>query len=424
MVFSITDCAEKMSDIAARYYENPSQSMQIVAVTGTNGKTSVCYYSAYILNAMGVRTGIIGTLGYGIYPSIKDTGYTTHDAITTQACLAALRDAGCKVVMMEISSHALMLGRVSAVCFHTAVLTQITEDHLDFHGSLDKYISAKQILFGWPNLHSVVINCDDASGRLFLQDSSEKCPTMQRMGYGIEESLYTNHMLRLVDYRLEAHGIQLHVNADGLAYECWLPLLGLYNIYNALAMFGVLHSLGYSVQKVLPYVDHIQAVAGRMQLFRFPNNIQIVVDFAHTTDALEKVLATLDTLPHRRIICVFGCGGARDRTKRPMMAEVAAKYAELIIVTEDNNRGENCQNIFNDIIGGFSENVNYRCIKQRPQAIDYAWQHAVRNDIILVAGKGHESYIDRGHCKVQHSDVEYINALMCRSINKESKATG
>ncbi|MDE1166852.1 MAG: UDP-N-acetylmuramoyl-L-alanyl-D-glutamate--2,6-diaminopimelate ligase [Pseudomonas sp.] len=397
--------SKQLSDIAGRFYGDPGRSLDLVGVTGTNGKTSVSLLVAQALDLLGKKCGLIGTLGAGFYGAIESGKLTTPDAVAVQATLAQLKKAGAQAVAMEVSSHALDQGRVTALAYDVAVLTNLSRDHLDYHGSMKAYAEAKARLFAWPGLGSRVINLDDEFGReLATREQASRLIT-----YSLED---TGATLFCRQARFDDHGVRATlVTADG-EYALQSRLLGRFNLSNVLAAIGALLALDYSLEQILAVVPELEGPVGRMQRLGGGARPLVVVDYAHTPDALEKVLQALRPHVTGQLLCLFGCGGDRDRGKRPLMAEVAERLADRVLVTDDNPRSEDPQAIFDDIRPGFTAVDAVQFVPGRGVAIAQLIAAAALDDIIVLAGKGHEDYQEINGQRHDFSDlVEAQKAL-------------
>lgn len=377
-----------LGDIADRYFGSPSQSLRVVGVTGTNGKTSTVQLLAQALTGEGRRAGSIGTLGSGLHGALREGERTTPDVIAVHAALAALRDEGADDVAMEVSSHALDQGRVDAVRFQVAVFTNLTRDHLDYHGDMAAYGAAKARLFAWPGLKSAVVNLDDAFGaQVFaaLPAGVEAIGVSRRDAAGAR--------LRAEAIELSAAGIGFDLAAGVERERVHSRLLGRFNIDNLLAVAGVLTTYGWPLARIAATLAVLEPVAGRMnRLGGDGAQPLVVVDYAHTPDALEQALGSLRGHTAGRLICVFGCGGERDAGKRPQMAAIAQAGADAVIVTDDNPRGEDGDAIVADILEGFADAAAVTVARDRAAAIARAIGMAGPGDTVLIAGKGHEPY--------------------------------
>ena len=377
----------RIGAIADRFHDAPSQAMTMVGVTGTNGKTSTVQLLSQAWALRGVASGSIGTLGAGLYGHVVPTGFTTPLVLQLHALLAQLRDAGAQAVAMEVSSHALHQGRVDGVHFDVAVFTNLTRDHLDYHGDMQAYGDAKARLFRWPQLRAAVLNLDDAFGRELLA----ALPPETR-GIGVS-SRGAQAEVRAENICLDAAGIAFDLLLDDARFAVRSPLLGGFNVDNLLAVAGALHALGDASQAIAATLGELQPVAGRMtRIGGDGRRPLVVIDYAHTPDALEQALASLRAHAHGRLVCVFGCGGERDRGKRPQMAAIAERGADAVIVTDDNPRHEDGDAIVAEILAGFADADAVVVERDRAAAIARAIGEAGPDDIVLVAGKGHEPY--------------------------------
>lgn len=378
----------RLGAMADRFHGEPSRTMTAVVVTGTNGKTSVVQLLAQAWTLRGRRAGTIGTLGAGLYGEAVPTGFTTPLVLQLHALLAQLRDAGADAVAMEVSSHALDQGRVDGVHFKVGMFTNLTRDHLDYHGTMDAYGAAKAKLFAWPDLEAAVLNLDDAFGRELL--AGIRAP-MRAIGVSSRGAETAN--LRADDIVLDLAGLSFSLGIDGEIHAVRSPLLGRFNVDNLLAVAGALHALGETPAEIAAVLSVLQPVHGRMNRLGGDGRLPLVViDYAHTPDALEQALTSLRAHAAGRLVCVFGCGGDRDTGKRPQMAAIAEARADAVIVTDDNPRTENGDAIVADIVAGFAKPESIVVRRDRAAAIAHAIATATANDIVLIAGKGHEPY--------------------------------
>ena len=378
----------RMGGMADRFNASPSRDMKMVGVTGTNGKTSTVQLLAQAWHLRGVRSGSIGTLGAGLYGQVVATGFTTPLVLQMHALLAELREAGAKAVAMEVSSHALDQGRVDGVHFDVAVFTNLTRDHLDYHGDMATYGAAKARLFAREGLQAAVVNLDDAFGRDLLASLPAQVRAISVTSRGAE-----NASLRAEQLRMDVAGIAFDLVIDAQRYAVQSRLLGRFNVDNLLAVAGALYALDESPAEIANLLSQLQPIHGRMNRLGGENGKPLVViDYAHTPDAMEQALSSLREHAPSRLVCVFGCGGERDTGKRPQMARIAERLADVVIVTDDNPRGENGDAIVADILAGFERPADAIVLRDRAQAIARAIGEAGANDIVLVAGKGHEPY--------------------------------
>ncbi len=392
-MIAVPDLRARLGAMADRFHGEPSRTMTTVGVTGTNGKTSTVQLLAQAWTLRGRRAGTIGTLGAGLYGEAVPTGFTTPLVLQLHALLAQLRDAGADAVAMEVSSHALDQGRVDGVHFKVGMFTNLTRDHLDYHGTMDAYGAAKAKLFAWPGLEAAVLNLDDAFGRELHADI--RAP-IRAVGVSSRGAKAAN--LRADDIVLDLAGLSFALRIDGEtraveAHAVRSPLLGRFNVDNLLAVAGALHALGETPADIAGVLSVLQPVHGRMNRLGGDGRLPLVViDYAHTPDALEQALTSLRAHAAGRLVCVFGCGGDRDRGKRPQMAAIAEARADAVIVTDDNPRTENGDAIVADIVAGFARPDAIVIRRDRAFAIAHAIATAAANDIVLIAGKGHELY--------------------------------
>ena len=397
----IDHLSDQLGLIADRFFGQPSQALRMIGVTGTNGKTSTVQLLAQALSNAGYRAATIGTLGSGIHGALKTADRTTPDAISVHALLADFRDEGASHVAMEVSSHALQQGRVNGVQFDIAVFTNLTRDHLDYHASMQEYAAAKAKLFHWPNLSTAVINIDDEFGRALLRNLSS---TVQVLSFGIEAE----------NCDLKAKNIQQ--SSSGLTFDLITPwgsgvvhtsLLGRFNVANLLGVAGCLGTLGFDFSQIKAAIAKMEPVPGRMNRLGGEVGLPLVViDYAHTPDALEQVLSSLRLHSGQgRLICVFGCGGERDNGKRPEMAAIAERLSNIAIVTDDNPRHEDGDKIVEQILAGFRYPQRVIIERDRKAAIARAISLAGAEDIVVIAGKGHEAYQETAGRRIPFDDL-------------------
>ena len=382
----------RLGKMADSFHGEPSRAMTTVGVTGTNGKTSIVQLLAQAWTLRGRRAGSIGTLGAGLYGDVVPTGFTTPLVLQLHALLAQLRDAGADAIAMEVSSHALDQGRVDGVHFRVGMFTNLTRDHLDYHGTMDAYGSAKAKLFAWPGLETAVLNLDDAFGLELHADICAPNSTPIR-AIGVSSRGAAAATVRADDIVLDLAGLSFALRIDGAAHDVSSPLLGRFNVDNLLTVAGALYALGEIPAQIASTLSMLQPVNGRMNRLGGDGRLPlIVIDYAHTPDALEQALTSLRAHAAGRVVCVFGCGGDRDRGKRPQMAAIAETHADVVIITDDNPRTENGDAIVADIAAGFAHPSGIFIQRDRAAAIATAIQTAVASDIVLIAGKGHEPY--------------------------------
>ena len=419
---------ELAGSIASGWYGDPSDAMRVVGVTGTNGKTSCSQWIAAALSALGTPCAIIGTLGSGMPGHLVHTGFTTPDAPQLQRNLAQLRDAGAQAVAMEVSSHALHQGRVNGTAFEIAVFTNLTQDHLDYHGTFAAYEAAKARLFAWPGLRCAVINHDDEAGRRLLASTQGHARTIA-YGLGTRSEApdaaapQADAWLHAADVRATATGTAFYLTtSDWGDAEVEVQTLGAFNVSNLLGVLGALLAADVPFDVALAELAKLEPVNGRMQ--RLGGRLQndeplVVIDYAHTPDALEKTLEALRPMAAARggeLICMFGCGGDRDATKRPLMGAIAERLADGVVMTSDNPRSEDPQKILEQIGAGMKDPSKARRIEDRASAILQAIRGAAREDVIVLAGKGHEATQEIMGKKRAFSDQDHARlALAARA---------
>ena len=414
----------RMGAMADQFHGQPSRAMTMVGVTGTNGKTSTVQLLAQAWQLLGTRSGSIGTLGVGLYGDVVPTGFTTPLVLQMHEMLAQLRDAGAQAVAMEVSSHALDQGRVDAVHFDVAVFTNLTRDHLDYHGDMASYGEAKARLFHREGLKAAVINLDDAFGRELI---TTLVPGVQAIG--LSSTGQPGASVRAENLVLDGQGIGFDLCIGAERHPLRSPLLGRFNVDNLLAVAGALHALGQPVATIADVLGRLQPIHGRMNRLGGQGEPTVVIDYAHTPDALEQALRSLHGHLDGRLLCVFGCGGERDTGKRPQMASIAEQLADVVFVTDDNPRGEDGDAIVADIMAGFAahgcasgavagcegaprRSAEIHVQRDRARAIGAAVAQAGPGDIVLVAGKGHEPYQEIAGTKHAFDDTEVASRAL------------
>jgi len=392
--------------LAARFFHCPSDRLTIAGVTGTNGKTSTAHFIAQAWQRANGRAGLIGTLGYGSLTRLAPAVLTTPDPVSVQKMLAECIDDGVEHVAMEVSSHALEQGRCAEIAFAAAVFTNLTRDHLDYHGSMDRYAAAKRRLFTECHPGFAVVNSDDEFGRSLAADLSGQ---LEVLTYGTSGS----SELRAAILQMDASGMELKLSSPWGPGELHTSLLGRFNVYNLLAAAGTLALLGMPWSQVMHQMEMMYPVPGRMHcLGGEQGQPLVVIDFAHTPDALKQALTALRSHLHGRLTCVYGCGGDRDRGKRPIMAAVVESLSDRVVITTDNPRSEKPQNIFEDMLAGMKTPASATIIADRAAAIRQAILDSRSGDIVLVAGKGHESFQESNGQRVPFSDEAAVRAVL------------
>ncbi len=394
----VRDARAALAELAAAFYGDPSHTLKMVAVTGTNGKTTTAFLTHHLLTALGCKTGLIGTIEYRFGGPPVPATHTTPDALELQRMLRQMVEAGCTACAMEASSHALAQSRLRAARFDVGIFTNLTQDHLDYHRTFDAYLAAKKLLFDHlPAGATALYNGDDEAGARLVTDTAAR-----RVSYG--QSPAADLRLEVLENHLE--GLRLRLDGGERAFR----LVGLFNAYNLAAAYGAGRALGYGHAETLDALAQAPPVPGRFEQFRFEDGTTVIVDYAHTPDALENVLKTIQaTKPGQTALwCVFGCGGDRDRAKRPRMGALAERLADHVVVTADNARTEPLGQIMQDIRAGMQHPDEARWIDDRRAAIEAAARHARPGDVVLVAGKGHEDYQIVGTQKLPFDDREEV----------------
>lgn len=396
-----------LADMAAAFYDHPSRELKLVGVTGTNGKTTTATLLHDLVQAMGLRAGLISTVVYRVGERTVEATHTTPDPIRLNAMLREMADAGCTYCFMECSSHAIVQERTRGLRFAGGIFSNITHDHLDYHKTFAAYIAAKKKFFdALPKDSFALTNADDRNGRVMVQNTAAQIATYS--------------LRAMADFRCKI--VEMHV--DGMllrldGQEVWVAMPGRFNAYNLTAIYAAAVLLGFEKQEVLRVLSALHAVDGRFEAIRAADGTTAVVDYAHTPDALENVILTIEELrkPDQQLFVVCGCGGDRDRSKRPEMARIAVKYASTAIFTSDNPRHESPEAILDDMTAGLDSAARFLRIADRGEAIRAAVMLARPGDILLVAGKGHETYQIVGDTKHDFDDREEVRKAFSRLKN-------
>ncbi|MFM2385939.1 MAG: hypothetical protein RL660_696 [Bacteroidota bacterium] len=398
----VADTSAIVGILASNFYDKPSAAMHVVGITGTNGKTTTATLGYQLFTSLGYMCGLISTVNNIIGTTIIPSTHTTPDAVSLQALLRQMADAGCAYVFMEVSSHAVVQCRIAGIDFAVALFSNISHDHLDYHGTFDNYIAAKKKFFDdLPATAYAITNIDDKRGTVMLQNTAAR-----KKSYAIKT---------VADFKgkiLENTIAGLSLDINGTVVHC--ALIGEFNAYNLLALYSIANCLGLSKEDILPALSTLRGAAGRFEVLRSAQqNILGIVDYAHTPDALINVLATINKLRegNEKVITVVGCGGDRDRTKRPLMAQVSCEHSDKVVFTSDNPRSEDPQAILNDMTAGVPAHQvrKYVSIADRKEAIRTACMLAQQNDIILVAGKGHETYQEIKGVRTPFDDKQILS---------------
>ncbi|MBX2824295.1 MAG: UDP-N-acetylmuramoyl-L-alanyl-D-glutamate--2,6-diaminopimelate ligase [Gammaproteobacteria bacterium] len=425
-VIPVRNLADVAGPLASRFFGHPTHELEVCGVTGTDGKTSVCRFISEALREQGIVTGYIGTIGWGVDDELEPNPLTTPDPVTLQRMFASLRQRGATVVALEVSSHALSQGRVNGVSFDVAVLTNLGRDHLDYHGSVENYSAAKEKLFAWPGLAGVVLNLDDDLGRTLNLKIAATGSGPTVMGYSTtpERKTECSEVVLAGNIVADENGLSFDLHDATWHHRLCSPLLGRFNVQNLLASYGALRLLGVAANDASNQLSRLRSVPGRMEHFTTAGAANAVIDFAHTPQALEAAINSLRPHCRGRLIVVFGCGGDRDTGKRPLMGSVAARLADVVIVTDDNPRTEPSQDIIREIMLGIKDTSTTTVISDRGKAITEALQDAANDDWVLIAGKGHEDYQVIGTTRYDYSDRALVEDYMSRHAQRAGVCGG
>jgi len=400
----VENARNALADLSATFYGLPAQRLKLAAVTGTNGKTTITFLIKHICEKAGLRCGLIGTVRYEIGERVLPASRTTPESLDLQELLAQIVNAGCRAAAMEVSSHALAQDRTRGLEWNVAVFTNLTQDHLDFHGTMESYFESKLKLFTQLGQQQknrkpvAVVNIDDRYGQQLLQRIGKKVAVIT-YGMGVRADF------RASNYRVEFGGTSYQLDARGKSYLVRVPLIGRFNVLNSVAALAAANALGVDLREAVLSLGKSSQVPGRLELVPAKRQFQVFVDYAHTPDALRNVLKTLRELGPNRLIVVFGCGGDRDRKKRPLMGEIADRHADYAILTSDNPRKEDPNSIITEIEKGF-RSTHYEKLVDRAEAIGRAIALVQPRDIVLIAGKGHENYQEFAAHTVPFDDIQ------------------
>lgn len=414
-VVYVTDTTKAMAILADRYYQHPSQQLNVIGVTGTNGKTTVTHLLDQLFRNHDEKTGVIGTMYRRIGDEIFTTKNTTPDSITLQKTLSEMLTAGVTTCSMEVSSHSLVQGRVWGTDFDIAIFTNLSQDHLEYHHTMEEYGHAKELLFSqlgnsYQNARPkyAILNIDDSVGRNYQNKTAA-----QTYSYAIERPAD----FRAIHLKTTNKGTSFILLFQEKEYPIHMQMIGKFNVSNALAAIAAAFASGLDLVSIIDSVEKIKGVRGRFEVVQGKQDFTAIVDYAHTPDGLSNVLDAINEIKTGQVYCVVGCGGDRDRTKRPIMAEVASSHADHVIFTSDNPRTEDPQDILNEMVANL-EIGTYQMILDRKKAIQAAVKQATANDIILIAGKGHEDYQIIGTKKHHFDDVEEVKKAIKLKINE------
>ncbi|ARU95152.1 UDP-N-acetylmuramoyl-L-alanyl-D-glutamate--2,6-diaminopimelate ligase [Tatumella citrea] len=408
-VVYLKQLSQRLSALAGRFYDNPAEKQTLIGITGTNGKTTTSQLLAQWANLLGETGAVMGTVGNGLYGHLTPTENTTGSAVDIQQVLAGLVEQGATLTAMEVSSHGLVQHRVAALPFAAAVFTNLSRDHLDYHGDMQNYEAAKWSLFAEHQVGQAIINADDETGRRWLGKLTDAVAVSMQ---GQIPADHHGRRLEAIQVEYLDKGAKVTFRSDWGNGEFTSQLMGAFNVSNMLMAMATLLALGYPMERLRDTAARLQPVCGRMEVFHADGRPTVVVDYAHTPDALEKALAATRLHCSGKLWCVFGCGGDRDKGKRPLMGAIAEQLADQVIVTDDNPRSEDAQAIVNDILSGLLDPGRALVVPGRARAVTHALMQAGPQDIVLVAGKGHEDYQIIGQRRLDYSDRETVASLL------------
>lgn len=400
----VDNTRKAMSEMAATFYNYPYKKFKLIGITGTNGKTTTTYLIKSILEHLGKKVGLIGTNQNMIGDMIMETSRTTPDSLELMQLFDMIASHNVDYVVMEVSSHALALDRVTACTFDVGAFTNITQDHLDFHKTMEEYLAAKSILFNICN--TGVVNIDDARSGYIIENA--RCQNM--ITYGINQDCD----LKASNIILKEDGVKFDVNYGGMEEHVDLPIPGEFSVYNALTAIGCCLAENIPLDLAVDGLHSAKGVKGRIEIVKTPGtNYTVIIDYAHTPDGLLNVINAIRGFAKGRIVTLFGCGGDRDASKRPIMGKIAGELSDFCIVTSDNPRTEDPEKIIEQVVEGVKQtDCDYEVITNRFSAIEYALDHAKKNDIILLAGKGHETYQVLGKDTIKFDEREIVQKLL------------
>ena len=400
-VIYLSQLTERLSALAGRFYHEPSDRLRLVGVTGTNGKTTTTQLLAQWAQLLGETSAVMGTVGNGLLGKFSPTENTTGSAVDVQQVLANLADQGATLAAMEVSSHGLVQHRVAALKFAASVFTNLSRDHLDYHGDMEQYEAAKWQLFSSHHYGQAIVNADDEVGNRWLASLPDAVAVS--MENNINPGCH-GRWLRADAVEYHDSGATIRFSSSWGEGEIESRLMGAFNVSNLLLALATLLALEYPLDALLKTASRLQPVCGRMEVFSAPGKPTVVVDYAHTPDALEKALQAARLHCAGKLWCVFGCGGDRDKGKRPLMGAIAEEFSDVVIVTDDNPRTEDPKAIITDILAGMLDAGRARAVEGRAEAVTNAIMQAQENDVVLIAGKGHEDYQIVGNRRLDYSD--------------------
>ena len=409
-IIAVDDLKLEIANIVSRHYESSINEMSIIGITGTNGKTTVSWLIHQGFKKIGYKSGYIGTLGYGL-ENLNLNELTTPSCMKLHKILSEFQNSGVEYVVMEISSHAIDQKRIEGINFNTVIFTNLSRDHIDYHGNMENYGETKAKLFLERQSKIKIININDSFGRSLIERVDEEVISTSIEPINIDKDKF----ISVTKYETNGSGFDIDLKSTWGTFKTHVPLLGTFNIENVIQTIALFLSHGFSMSKIQTIIEGMKAPSGRMESVDMDNNHllpKVLVDFSHTPDALKLSLQSIRDHYDGKIWCVFGCGGDRDRGKRKMMGNIAERYADYVIVTSDNPRNENPEKIISDILEGISSKVE--TIVSREEAINFAIMNANKNEIILIAGKGHESYQKIGEETLEFSDHKISKKSLIR----------
>ena len=406
---SISDLKNKLAAISSQFYEYPSKKISIIGITGTNGKTTSAYWLSQCLNHLKIKTAFIGTLGYGDLKKLKKSQNTTPSAIDLQRSIKEIYKKKYKYVAMEVSSHGIKEQRINNIEFKQRLFTNLSRDHLDYHKTMSEYAEVKKKFMLSEKNGNIIVNIDDKVGQSIFNNSV--LPDNKKVSF----SIYKKSKIQATNIRQDHNNLSFDLNYYGKSFPVRLKLIGIFNIYNVLGVIGCLSTMGFEVNQIINSLKKIKQVPGRTEFIKKSKDLpSVMIDYAHTADALENILKSIKNNSFKKIILVFGCGGDRDKGKRKEMAKIAEEYADHSLITSDNSRNENPKDIIEDI----SKHFDQEPIKiiDRKEAICEAIKMANKEDLVVIAGKGHEEYQEIGNKKIYFSDKKVVDDFIKKGV--------
>ena len=406
---SISDLKNKLAAISSQFYEYPSKKISIIGITGTNGKTTSAYWLSQCLNHLKIKTAFIGTLGYGDLKKLKKSQNTTPSAIDLQRSIKEIYKKKYKYVAMEVSSHGIKEQRINNIEFKQRLFTNLSRDHLDYHKTMSEYAEVKKKFMLSEKNGNIIVNIDDKVGQSIFNNSV--LPDNKKVSF----SIYKKSKIQATNISQKHNNLNFDLNYYGKSFPVRLKLIGIFNIYNVLGVIGCLSTMGFEVNQIINSLKKIKQVPGRTEFIKKSKDLpSVMIDYAHTADALENILKSIKNNSFKKIILVFGCGGDRDKGKRKEMAKIAEEYADHSLITSDNSRNENPKDIIEDI----SKHFDQEPIKiiDRKEAICEAIKMADKEDLVVIAGKGHEEYQEIGNKKIYFSDKKVVDDFIKKGV--------